>query len=218
MPTWASPGTPQNTKGSTRRPGELEELLLAGSEKVKTSFMLTIPAEEESIFDRYMHHNGRSIGWDRFGWGSSGIVMGPGYDSIWSALIQMGTSGSSVAPEMRTPADALPLAIEYRTPPKLSVKGAVLVTDDPGDRNKDGFNESEGCYIIRGEGADELVCETGAALHQPAFKILGRKGGVPQKVTAGGADVAFVGGAEGGELVVQVLATVKTGQKIVIGK
>jgi len=209
--------TPKH-KGLDEAPRQPEELLLAVSEKVKTSFMLTVPAEKQSVFDRYMHHNGRSIGWDRFGWGSGGIVMGPGYDSTWACMIQMGTSGSGVAPEMRTAADALPLAIEYRTPPKLAIQGAVLVTDDPGDLNRDGFNESEGCYVLRGQGAVVLNCEAGAALHQPAFKVLGRNIGGPEKVTVGGADAAFVADAEGGTLVVQVLATVKGGAKVAIGR
>jgi len=212
--TWNTP----KHKRLDAAPAKPEELLLAVSEKVKTSFMLTIPAEEQRIFDRHMHHNGRSIGWDRFGWGSAGIVMEPGYDSTWAALIQMGTSGSSQAPEMRTPADALPLAIEYRTPPKLAVNGAALVTDDPGDLNQDGYNESEGCYVVRGEGAVDFSCQTGAVLHQPAFKILGHKGNVPEQVIIGGEDAAFAAGAQGGTLVVQVLTTVKPGAKVVIGK
>lgn len=214
--TWNTPK--QNRIDSA--PRQPEELVLAASEKVRTSFMLTIPAEQQRVFDRHMRHNGRSIGWDRFGWGSGGIVMSPGYDSTWACMIQMGASGSTVAPEMKTAADALPLAIEYRNPPKLAVKDAALVTDDPGDLNNDGFNESEGCYVLRGEGAMELDCPTGAVLHQPAFKILGRKGAVPEQVTVGGTKAAFVASAATNNrpLVVQVLGMVPGGTKVVIGK
>jgi hypothetical protein len=212
--TWNTPKQ-QRLDAAPRQP---EELMLAVSEKVKTRLMLTIPPEEERLFDRHMRHNGRSIGWDRCGWGSGGIVMEPGYDSTWACAIQMGTSGSRVAPELRTPAEALPLATEYRHPPRLTAEGAALVTDDPGDLNKDGFNESEGCYVLRGPGPVELVCETGAVLHQPAFKIIGPKRPAPEKVTVGGDEAAFVAGAANGETVVQVLATVKGGAKIVIGK
>lgn len=90
------------------------------------------------------------------------------------------------------------------------------MTDDAGDLNKDGFNESEGCYVLRGEGAVELACPTGVGLHQPAFKILGHLGAA--QVTADGTKVPFVAGSANGEMVVQVLGRVAGGTKVVIGK
>lgn len=92
------------------------------------------------------------------------------------------------------------------------------MTDDAGDLNKDGFNESEGCYVLRGEGAVELACPTGAGLHQPAFKILGHLGAAAEQVTADGTKVPFVAGSANGEMAVQVLARVAGGAKVVIGK
>jgi hypothetical protein len=212
--TWSTP----KCKRYDLAPSGPEELLLAVSEKAKTSFMLAIPAEEERIFDRYMRHNGRSIGFDRSGWGSHGIIMEPGYDNTWAAMIQMGASGNGLAPEMKTAADALPLALQYRNPPKLAVKGGVLVLDDPGDLNKDGFNESEGCYVLRGEGPMELTCPRESVLHQPAFKFVGCKGSLPEKVTLDGVDAAFVADSASGDVVIQLLATVRAGTKVVIGK
>ncbi len=212
--TWKTP----KHKGLDAVPRQPEELSLAVSEKVRTSFMLTIPVEGERIFDRYMRHNGRSIGWDRFGWGSGGIVMEPGYDSTWAAMIRMGTPGSGVAPEMNAAADAMPLAIEYRNPPAIVVKGATLVTDDPGDLNKDGFNESEGCYVLRGKGPVELACQADTVLHQPAFKILGYEGAAPKKIAVGGVELPFVANSDNGKLIVQMLATVKGGANAAIGR
>src|SRR5262249_59202961 len=82
-----------------------EELVLADSDKVKTTFLFTIPAEEDKLFDCHMRHDGRSVGWDRAGYGSKSIVMEPGYDSTWACLLHMGTTGSRLMPELRTPKD-----------------------------------------------------------------------------------------------------------------
>ena len=101
-------------------PQQAEEFVLATSEKVKTSFLLTVPLEEERLFTHHMRHNGRSIGWDRAGWGSAGLVMENGYDGTWACMIQMGTSAGGVAPTMTTTvAEAMPIATQYRDPPRL---------------------------------------------------------------------------------------------------
>src|SRR4029077_1800685 len=90
-----------------------EELVLAASDKVKTTFLLPIPAEADKLFDCHMRHDGRSVGWVRAGYGSKSIVMEPGYDSTWACLLHMGTTGSRLIPELRTPKDALPYAMQY---------------------------------------------------------------------------------------------------------
>src|SRR5262249_12807317 len=61
--------------------GRAEELVLAASPKVDARFLLTVPAESETLFVRHMRHDGRSVNWDRAGYGSKGIVMDTGYDS-----------------------------------------------------------------------------------------------------------------------------------------
>jgi len=210
---WSSPKQEKLVSGSPS-----EELVLAASDKAKTRLMLAIPPEEQMLFTRFMHHDGHTVGWDRAGYGSGGLVMEPGYDNTWACMIQMGASGSRVAQEMRTPAEALPVAMQYRKPPKLQAKGADLVMDDPGDLNRDGFNESEGCYVLRGAGPVEIACEEGKTLCQPAFKIAGRKGVLPEKVTVNGAEAAFVAGEAGGSLVIQLLGIVEGGANLAIGK
>src|SRR5262249_57509635 len=70
-----------------------EELVLAASDMVKTTFLLTVPAGADKLFDCHMRHDGRSVGWDRAGYGSKSNVMEPGYDSTWACLVQMGTTG-----------------------------------------------------------------------------------------------------------------------------
>ncbi|MBM4037159.1 MAG: hypothetical protein FJ290_01480 [Planctomycetes bacterium] len=192
-----------------------EELLLATSEKVKTTFLLTIPAEQHLLFDRHMRHDGRSVGWDRCGYGSGGVLMKPGYDSTWACMIQVGTEGSKVVPKMRAPKDALPYAVQYRAPAKVT--GVQLVGDDTGDFNADGFNESEGCHVLKSAGPVELVYEKGeGAGFAPAFKVLGWNGPAPEKVFVGGEEVPCAAAVVDGRLVLQMLGRVD-GQKAKIG-
>src|SRR5262249_10609548 len=153
---------------------QAEELVLAASDKVKTSFLLTIPAQSDKLFDCHMRHDGRSVSWDRAGYGSKSIVMESGYDSTWACLIQMGTAGSTRVPELRSPKEALAYAMQYRKPPAVEVKGAEIVKDDAGDFNADGFNESEGCTVLRGKGPVEITYRKGeTAGFAPVFKIIG---------------------------------------------
>ena len=201
-----------------KTPGAAEELMLASSDKVKTSFFITIPPEAEKVFDRHMRHNGRSIGWDRCGYGSGGVVMQPGYDETWTCLIQMGTPGAALIPDLKTANDALPYALDYREPAKIT--GATLVTDDPGDLNADGFNESEGCYVLRGPGPLSFTFEKGkGAGLAPVFKIVGWNGDAPKSVKVDGKDVPCNADVVGGKLILQVLGTV-TGDRaqITIGR
>src|SRR5262249_3032702 len=169
----------------------VEELVLAASAKVKTTLMLTIPVEAEKLFDCHMRHDGRSVSWDPAGYGSKSIVMAPGYDSTWACLIQMGTAGGKIVPELRTPPDALAYARQYRVPGQID--GTAVVTDDPGDFNKDGYNESEGCHVLKGPGPCAFTYQRGAgAGHAPAFKIKNWKGAAPQRITVDGQEIPAV--------------------------
>jgi len=216
--TWSTP-TQDIFKG-----GKSEELILAASDKVKTAFLLTIPVEGNKVFDRWMHHNGRGIGWDRAGYGSGGLVMQPGYDETFAFTIQMATPGSKTVPDFRTAKDALPYAMTYRAPGK--VKGApmtfgapgkvtapsVPITDDPGDLNKDGFNESEGCYVLKNPKEDWFVFFSEHVVSAPVFKIVGWKDAVPVSVRVGKKKVPFVAGLVKDGLIVQIFDTIDTGE------
>jgi len=186
--------------------GTSEELLLATSKKLKASLMLTIPAEAHVLFGRFMHHNGRSLTWDRCGYGSNNITMNPGYDETWACLIQMGTPGPALSPEMKTAAEALPFAMQYREPAKLT--GVTLVTDDAGDFNGDGYNESEACHVLRGPGPLSFTYarDKGAGF-APAFKVIGWKGDAPKTVKLDGKDVPIAAGVVEGKLLLQILET-----------
>jgi len=198
--------------------GPAEELVLAASPKVKTAFLLTIPPATESLFNRHMHHDGRSVNWDRAGYGSPGVSMDVGYDSTWACLIEMGTPGSGSAAEFRTVAEALPHALQYRAPMRL--QGAVLVTDDAGDFDKDGFNESEGCTVLRGPGPLALTVERGTgAGFAPAFKVVGWKGEAPRSMTVDGKERPVLSTLVDGTLILQLMGRLE-GQKatLILGK
>lgn len=217
----ASDKTPENDRGfvwSTPKQEKFvsgspsEELVLASSDKAKTRLMLSIPPEEQMLFTRFMQHDGHTVGWDRAGYGSGSLVMEAGYDNTWACMIQMGTTGSTLVPELKTARDALPYALQYRVAPKAS--NADLVTDDPGDLNKDGFNESEGCTVLKGPGPLVLAYERGAgAGFAPVFKVLGWKGEAPQQVKADAKEVPAVSAVVEGNLVLQVLGTLD-GEKV----
>ena len=157
-----------------------------------------------------MRHNGRSVNWDRFGYGSNHVVMDPGYDNTWACLIQMGTHGHKLVPPLRSAKDALPFAVQYRSPAKI--EGAELVNDDAGDFNKDGFNESEGCHVLKGNaqpGAMTFTYKRGTgAGFAPALKVLGWKGEAPQTVKVDGQEVPAAAAVTGGYLLVQILGTI----------
>lgn len=198
--------------------GPAEALVLAASPKLPTTFMLTIPVAAEKIFDRHMHHDGRSVNWDRAGYGSPGISMQGGYDSTWACLIEMGTSAASAAPEMKTPAQALPHALQYRTPAR--VRGVDLASDSAGDFNHDGFNESEGCTVLQGPGPLALTYERGdGAGFAPAFKVLAWKGDAPRRVQVNGMPRQAVSAVVNGNLILQVLGRIENEKaELLIGK
>jgi hypothetical protein len=66
---------------------------------------------------------------------------------------------------------AKPYVDDVQSPAKLVVAAGAVVTDDRGDLQGDGFNESEGCYVVRGTNVVTLVAGS-LARHQPAIKFL----------------------------------------------
>ena len=201
---WSTP-----KQETLKRKTPSEQLVLATSEKVKTSLMLSIPAEGHELFNGFMHHNGRSIGWDRCGYGSKNITMKPGYDNTWTCLIQMGSPGSALSAEMKTAGEALAYAMQYREPAKLT--GVTLVTDDAGDFNKDGYNESEACHVLKGPGPLSFTYERGkGAGFAPAFKVIGWGKDAPKTVKVDGKTVPAAAGVVDGKLLLQILEKLPT--------
>jgi hypothetical protein len=194
------------------------DVVVALSDKVPTSFLITVPSTLDQQFDRPMRHNGRDIGWDRCGYGSDQIVMQPGYDSTWACQIQMGSAGGKGVPEIKELSDALPYALQYRRPPRVEVTKGELVKNDPGDLDADGFNESEGCWVVRSKGAIELAFPKGDhSLLAPVFKVLNWSAVPPRTVKVNGKERPALSAVLNHTLILQVIGTLEnSGTKLQI--
>jgi hypothetical protein len=199
-------------------PPQTLDVVVALSDKVPTSFLLTVPSTLDKLFDRPMRHNGRDIGWDRGGYGSNQVVMQPGYDSTWACQIQMGSAGGKGIPEIKKLSDALPYALQYRRPPRVEVSKGELVKNDPGDLDADGFNESEGCWVLRSKGAVELAFPKGDhTLFAPVFKVLDWSALPPKTVKVNGKEIPALSAVLNRSLILQVVGTLEnSGTKLQI--
>jgi hypothetical protein len=107
-------------------------------------------------------------------------------------------------------------ANDYRSPDRLNVSDGVLDTSDEGDRDADGFNEAEGCYVLKSAAKGVRFRLHGAKLQrmQPAFKVKGWQGaGAPHLTMDGlplvqGAD--FQTSSDGGVLLVKLARIVSS--------
>ncbi len=104
---------------------------------------------------------------------------------------------------------------DYQSPAKLAVSGGTVVTDDPGDRNGDGYNEAEGCYVLkadRGDGLSVTLESGGLKRFQPAFKVVGWQGPVPSAVAVDGEATENWNAAKiaGSTLVMQLLDVIES--------
>ena len=86
---------------------------------------------------------------------------------------------------------APPYAEDYRRPDRLAVAQGEVDKTDAGDLDKDGFNELEGCYVLKSGPTG-----TGFTLHgselprmQPVFKIKGWVVKAPSKIVVGGKEL-----------------------------
>jgi hypothetical protein len=109
---------------------------------------------------------------------------------------------------------AVPHAEDYRSPDRLAVAKGTVDASDEGDRDADGYNEEEGCYVLRAAAEGVALTMHGKATPRvnPAFKIKGWPGKVPASITMQGKAVTPGKGMSAslreGTLVLQVLATV----------
>jgi len=89
-----------------------------------------------------------------------------------------------IADDMNGAATAALYANAYRTPGKLTVTKGTAVTDDPGDFDGDGYNEAEGCYVLKAAPDGVAFTLYGAEVPRmtPTFKIKAWKGGVPEGI------------------------------------
>jgi len=110
----------------------------------------------------------------------------------------------------------------YRTPGKLTVTKGTVVTDDAGDYDADGYNESEGCYVLRSTPTGIAFTLPGAKTPRmtPVFKILAWTRRAPNTIDVGrktrGEGKHFNAAVTDGVLIVQLLSDMHTDATVAI--
>jgi hypothetical protein len=110
---------------------------------------------------------------------------------------------------------AAPHAEDYRSPDRLAVTKGVVDASEEGDRDADGYNEEEGCYVLKAAADGVALTMHGKATPRvnPALKIKGWLGEVPASITMQDKAVTLGKGMSAsvreGTLILQVLAIVK---------
>jgi len=119
---------------------------------------------------------------------------------------------------------AAPYANDYRSPDRLTVAEGALDTTDEGDFDADGFNEAEGCYVLKAgaKGVEFTLHGSKIPRTDPAFKVKGWRGDAPKAVRLGSKNIAagmgFYASTHEGTLLLQVPASIKEDVGIAIGR
>lgn len=124
------------------------------------------------------------------------------------------------AHDLNSPEAAKPYAEDYRAPDRLAISEGTIETADEGDRDGDGFNEAEGCYVLKAgaRGVAFVLHGRNVPRMLPAFKIKDWAGSPPKSVAVGqrellqGKDVLC--SVWDGSLLVQILENVGEDAKI----
>ena len=110
---------------------------------------------------------------------------------------------------------AQPYANDYRSPDQLAVSKGALDTKDDGDADMDGFNETEGCYVLNSapDGVAFGLHGRTAPRIFPAFKIKNWPGAASETLALGAdklmAGKDFNASVRGGVLLLQILRVIK---------
>jgi len=154
------------------------------------------------------------------------VTLGPQDPARWMFSFPEAGEGGRIAIQLRIfprNLDSLDAAETYRkdyqSPAKLRMRAGKVDTDEIGDLNADGYNESEGCYVVRG-GWTVVLDAGGNDRMQPAIKFLGSGvNGIPDVLVDGklaersAYNLAWV---EGDALLLHWLGTVSAGERMVI--
>jgi len=119
---------------------------------------------------------------------------------------------------------ARPYAEDYRSPDRPTFTKGDADKADEGDADADGFNEAEGCYVLKSASDGAAFTLHGAAVPRlyPAFKIKGWSGEAPETITLGnakgsaGAD--FHASKKEGFLLLQLIRVIREDVNIAILK
>jgi len=110
---------------------------------------------------------------------------------------------------------AQPYANDYRSPDHLAVSKGRLDTIDDGDTDADGFNETEGCYVLKSAREGVAFTLHGRAIPRmfPAFKIKDWRGAAPEALALGGKKLTagkdFNASVREGVLLLQIFRIIK---------
>jgi hypothetical protein len=126
------------------------------------------------------------------------------------------------AHDLNSPEAAKPFAEDYRAPDRLEVTQGSLDTADEGDVDADGFNEAQGCYVIKAGARAAAFILHGAKTPRllPVFKIKGWTSDAPKTIALGNRELRagrdFLASSQDGVLLVQLLENLREDVKIQI--
>jgi hypothetical protein len=128
--------------------------------------------------------------------------------------LRKGTTRLSVlmrfANDMNSGKEAARYANDYQSPDRLEVGKGQADASDEGDRDQDGFNEEEGCYVLKAapDGVAFTLHGSKVARMNPAFKVKGWKGSGTPRLTVGGKPLVqgadFQASCDGGVLLLKL--------------
>jgi len=113
-------------------------------------------------------------------------------------------------------------ARDYRSPDRLTAARGAPDLADEGDRDGDGFNEDEGCYVLTAapEGATFTIHGASTPRVNPAFKIKRWAGEAPSKILLGGRTVergkGMTSAVREGTLLLQLFVRVKDDAEVAV--
>lgn len=119
-----------------------------------------------------------------------------------------------IADDMNGAEAAAPYAKDYRSPDTLAVSKGEVDKTDPGDLDADGYNECEGCYVLKAaaDGVAFTLHGKGIPRMEPAFKVKGWTGEAPKTIKLGDKTLTegkeFNASVRDGVLLLQVLSPV----------
>jgi hypothetical protein len=111
-----------------------------------------------------------------------------------------------------------PFMDDFQNPATLALAKGEAVKDDAGDFDHDGFNEAEGCYVVRAAGgeAEFTIDGTKTTRFSPVFKVVGAK-----EIVAATLDPSTALGAGGkpladgiGGTIVRIVGPITTAAKV----
>jgi hypothetical protein len=107
---------------------------------------------------------------------------------------------------------------DYRSPDRPAVATGAAEKSDEGDRDADGYNEEEGCYVLTSSAEGVAFTLHGKAVPRihPAFKIKGWTGAAPVAIVIDGKAVPAVASVREGICVLQIDGIVKEDARVTI--